>query len=173
MIYLKPLSISNLASFYPWINDKTVIRYSMSIFQNMKTKEAVLNWLKTILSDQKNLNLGIFTKEGDKCIGYAGISKISNYNRSGEYFIFIGDKAMWGKGISTYVTKEIVRLGFETLDLNRIMLTVSVPNVGGLRSYQNAGFRQEGIMREAAYRDNEYHDKVLMSILKKEWKEEQ
>ncbi len=172
MIVLKPLSISNLPSFYPWINDEEVIRYSMSIFQKMKTAEAISSWYRTILEDDKNLNLGIFTKDGNNCIGYAGICRISNRKRSGEYFIFIGDKTSWGKGISTQVTKEILSIGFETLGLNRIMLTVSSPNIGGLKSYKKAGFVKEGIMREAACRDNKYHDKILMSILKREWKKE-
>jgi RimJ/RimL family protein N-acetyltransferase len=49
------------------------------------------------------------------------------------------------------------------------MLTVSTPNYGGIRAYENAGFKKEGIMRNACFRDGQFHDKIMMSILKDEW----
>ncbi len=50
-------------------------------------------------------------------------------------------------------------------------MTVSEPNIGGIKAYENAGFKLEGQLRQACYRDNEYHDKLIMSILKSEWKD--
>ena len=61
-------------------------------------------------------------------------------------------------------------MGFEELGVNRIMLSVSVPNVGGVKAYERAGFVLEGRYREAALRNGEYHDKLVMSVLKSEWK---
>ncbi|KIE46414.1 acetyltransferase family protein [Clostridium argentinense CDC 2741] len=88
---------------------------------------------------------------------------------SGEYFIFIGDKSYHGKGVGTFVTKEIVKYGFEDLGLNRIMLTAFEKNVGALKTYTKANFKTEGIMRQAFYRDGNFHDKIIMGILKEEW----
>ncbi|UOQ83183.1 GNAT family N-acetyltransferase [Hymenobacter sp. 5414T-23] len=86
----------------------------------------------------------MFTAEPQELIGYAGISGISRLNHSGEYFIFIGEKAHWGRGVGTEVTKQVLTLGFTELHLNRIMLTVSEPNVGGVKAYAKAGFKLEG-----------------------------
>ena len=47
--------------------------------------------------------------------------------------------------------------------------TVSEPNLGGLKAYEKSGFIIEGRLREASFRDNEFHDKLTMSILKSEW----
>lgn len=60
---------------------------------------------------------------------------ILNVTFEGEYFIFIGDKSYHGKGVGTFVTREIVKNGFEELDLNRIMLTASEKNVGAIKAY--------------------------------------
>lgn len=68
-----------------------------------------------------------------------------------------------------FAGKLIVAFGFEELNLNRIMLTVSEPNEGAIRAYKNAGFKLEGKMRQACYRDNQFHDKLMMSILRQEW----
>ena len=171
MIELKALTKENLSLFYDWINDKDVIRYSLSIFQKINTKYEIDNWFKDLINNSTDLQLGIYLKSSNKFIGYTGICNISKSNNSGEYFIFIGDKEQWGNGISTEVTKKILRKGFEELKLNRIMLTVSVPNIGGVKSYIRAGFKEEGILRDACLRDNKYHDKLVMSILKSEWDE--
>lgn len=167
MIKLRPLTAENLPSFYKWIRDEEAIYYSLSIFQKMKTDQQIEAWLTSTIADQKNSNHGIFVD--NVFVGYAGICGISDTNKSGEYFIFIGDKEYWGKGIGTEVTKQVVKLGFEELNLNRIMLTVSVPNKGGVKAYERAGFVLEGRFREAAFRNGKYHDKLVMSILKSEY----
>ncbi len=63
----------------------------------------------------------------------------------------------------------IVDAGFEELNLNCIMLTVSEPNYAAIKAYKNAGFKIEGRMHQACYRDNKFHDKLIMSILRDEW----
>jgi RimJ/RimL family protein N-acetyltransferase len=102
-------------------------------------------------------------------IGYAGLTSISAANQSGEYFIFIGEKAQWGQGVGTAVTKQILDLAFTSLQLNRVMLTVSEGNTGGLRAYTKAGFLVEGRLRQAACRRGVFHDKIVMSVLKTDW----
>ena len=63
----------------------------------------------------------------------------------------------------------IVHYGFASLNLHRIMLTVSSLNRGGVKAYTKAGFQQEGVLRQACYRDGSYHDKIVMAILRPEW----
>ena len=58
---------------------------------------------------------------------------------------------------------------FLTGNLNRIMLTASDLNVGGMKAYRAVGFRKEGVLRQACYRDGKYHDKIVMAILRSEW----
>jgi RimJ/RimL family protein N-acetyltransferase len=169
MIKLSPLSPENLTPFYQWIRDEEAIIYSLSIFQGMKTDQQITDWYTQSINDSRNSNHGIFVD--GVFVGYAGMSSISNINKSGEYFIFIGDKNYWGKGIGTEVTRKIVKMGFEELGLNRIMLSVSVPNVAGVKAYERAGFVIEGRFREAALRNGEFHDKFVMSILKSEWED--
>jgi len=168
MIELKPLHENHAKYFFNWFQDEEVIQYSLSIFQKLQTESQVKEWLKETVNDTKTFKQGIFLKNTDCLIGYAGICDLSSTNKSGEYFIFIGDKSYWGKGVGTEVTTKVIEIGFNDLGLNRIMLTVSEPNVGGVKAYQRAGFKLEGRLRQACYRDGEFHDKLVMSVLKKE-----
>ncbi|WP_321282548.1 GNAT family protein [Marinifilum fragile] len=40
--------------------------------------------------------------------------------------------------------------------------------MGGVKAYQRAGFKLEGRLRQACYRNGEFHDKLVMSVLKEE-----
>jgi RimJ/RimL family protein N-acetyltransferase len=169
MIKLARMQPEEGACFYPWIADPEVIRYSLSSFQTMKTPAQIDHWFAATLREETSLNLGIYLQETNALIGYAGLSNLSATNQSGEYFILIGEKAYWGKGVGTAVTKQVLTLGFAEHCLNRIMLTVSESNVGGLKAYTKAGFVVEGRLRAACYRNGQFHDKIVMSILKAEW----
>jgi RimJ/RimL family protein N-acetyltransferase len=121
------------------------------------------------LKNKSNFGLGIISRDTNQLIGEAGISKLDWVNRSGEYYIFVGDRSYWNRGVGTEVTRLVTNYGFAELNLNRIMLTVSSENVAGEKAYKKAGFKQEGIMREASFRQARFHDKILMSILRSEW----
>ncbi len=169
---LAPLQQEHVAHFYNWLCDPEVIEYSLSAFQVMKTTQQIDQWFAATLQQESSLNLGIYLEETNALIGYAGLSGISTTNHSGEYFIFIGEKAFWGKGVGTAVTKQIVNIGFASRQLNRIMLTVSESNTGGLKAYAKAGFIVEGRLRQACCRQGVFHDKIVMSVLKAEWQQQ-
>ena len=65
--------------------------------------------------------------------------------------------------------QTMLRHGFETLNLHRIWLQVYVTNPRGIRAYEKAGFRHEGVFREGHYYGGRYLDVNLMSILRQEW----
>ena len=53
--------------------------------------------------------------------------------------------------------------------LHRIELAAYGHNHRALRVYEKVGFVVEGVRREAALRDGEWADEVLMAILDHEW----
>jgi len=155
-VTLKPLTPGNLSPFYTWLNDEEVIKYSLSLFQKLNSKSEIENWYKTLLENKNNdLQFGIYLKESSKFVGYCGICNISKNKGEGEY---------WGKGISSFVTSEIIKIGFDKLELERIFLTVSEPNIGGIKSYERAGFKQIDIIKNASFRENKFHNKLVMEI---------
>ncbi|HEY8890329.1 MAG TPA: GNAT family protein [Clostridium sp.] len=168
-IKLRTLEKSDKEYFFLWIKDKEVIRYSLSLFQKMNTDNEISHWFDTLLLDKSSYNKAIVDTTNKKLIGYTGITQISETNLSGEYFIFIGDKSYHRKGVGTFITKEITKNAFYELGLNRIMLTVSEKNIGAIKAYTNANFKTEGVMRQAFYRNGEFHDKIIMAILKEEY----
>lgn len=108
--------------------------------------------------------------ENDRLLGETDL-EISNW-QSREAFIGIGiyDRADWGKGYGTDAMKLALRFAFLELSLNRVSLTVFEYNPRAIRSYEKAGFQQEGRLRGALLKDGKRWDIVFMGILFDDWK---
>jgi ribosomal-protein-alanine N-acetyltransferase len=79
-------------------------------------------------------------------------------------------KAYWGRGVMTACVNEILRWGFETLDLNRIEATVNVENGRSSRLLEKLGFKLEGRLREYRRRRGVVMaDSHVFGLLRREW----
>lgn len=169
-VYLRSLEAEDCNEFYHWSQDREVTQYSLSAYAYPQSKSKITQWLSNINDTNKTVTFGICCTKTEQLIGYTGIASISALNRCGEYFILIGDKTYWGKGIGTDVTKLITNYGFETLGLHRIELTAFSNNSAASNAYKRAGYTHEGTMRQAGYRNGQFIDKVMMSVLSSDWK---
>ena len=102
-------------------------------------------------------------------IGNCSFMNVDHTTHSAEVGLFIGDKSCWNKGYGTEVMRLLLHFGFGTLNLNRIFLRVDEANKGGIRTYEKAGFVQEGRLRKAVYQDGQYRDLLFMSVIRSEW----
>lgn len=170
--YLRSLDVGDSDAFYRWSRDREVTLYSLSSYAYPQSKSDIQQWLLSINSNSKNVSFGICCKSNDQLIGYAGISAISTLNRSGEYFILIGEKEYWGKGVGTAITKVVTDYAIRTLGLHRVQLTASSLNLAAIKAYENSGYQHEGVMRQSGFRNGKFVDKVLMSVLSTEWNSE-
>jgi diamine N-acetyltransferase len=65
---------------------------------------------------------------------------------------------------------EIADRAFGEYGAHRLFLDVFLNNDRALHVYEAFGFRKEGIMRDAIYRDDTYHSLFLMSLLEGEYR---
>lgn len=82
----------------------------------------------------------------------------------------LGSKSHWGKGIGRAVTKCVIEWAFSELNLNRMSLSVLSNNTRAVNLYKSLGFKEEGRLREAQFKNGRYVDVILMSILASELK---
>jgi len=164
-VTLRSLEVADAEVFYLWSQDREITQFSLSSYAYPQSQTDITRWLGTINQGQKNVTLGICCIKTGKLIGYAGLASISQINRSAEYFILIGDKHYWGKGVATNVTQLVTAYAFRDLGLQRVELTAFVDNKAAIRAYENAGYQHEGIKRQAGFRHGGFYDKVQMSVL--------
>jgi diamine N-acetyltransferase len=73
------------------------------------------------------------------------------------------------RGTGRRLLTEVIERAFGDYGAHRLFLDVFVNNDRARHVYQTSGFREEGIMRDAIYRDGAYHSLVLMSLLESEY----
>ena len=136
------------------------------LFSPKRTKE----WLeKELEKDPPEMWLfGIRALEGEKLIGFIDLSGASPH---GDTFvgIGIGEREYWGKGYGTEAMKLVLRFAFVELGLHRVSLDVFEYNPRGVKSYEKAGFRHEGRVREMILRDGRRSDVFFMGVLREDW----
>ena len=161
---------ADLPLFVQWLNDPEVCEgLSMNLPISQAAEE---QWFENMLKrPREEQSLAIEVRDGDgwKLIGNCGFMDIDRRVHSAETGLFIGDKICWNKGYGTQVMRLLLQHGFETLNLNRILLRVHEHNKRAIRSYEKAGFVHEGRMRQAVYQNGQYQDMLIMSVLRSEW----
>lgn len=167
-IYLRPLEREDAPTVARWINDPEV--NNTLLFQHPLSVQAEQEWIESNNSQREQITLGIVVREGERFIGVVGLKDKSERDRHVSFGIAIGDKEQWGKGYGTEATILMVDHAFRTMNLNRVMLNVLSENTRGIRAYETAGFKREGLLRQHQYRDGRYQDVIAMAILREEWK---
>ncbi|WP_379126957.1 GNAT family N-acetyltransferase [Paenibacillus sp. sgz500958] len=102
-------------------------------------------------------------------VGHISLAHIDRVNGSGRIGRVVIDPAFRGKGVGQRMMKEMLRISFQSLELHRVSLGVFDFNTSALNSYETAGFRREGVQREAALFGDRYVDCIEMSMLDREW----
>jgi len=168
-IKLGPVKREYLDYYIKWMNDPELTQYLL--MYRPLTREMEEDWFNNLKNREDFFIFAILLfnqDEIEKLLGNCSIN-VDWKNRVGTSGIMIGEKTYQGKGYGSEAMELLVNYGFNTLNLNRIQLETFSFNIRALKSYQKVGFKEEGIRRQAIYVNGEYHDAIMLGILKNEW----
>lgn len=168
-VRLRPIKREDLPCYVEWFADPEVRRY-LAVYMpfSLTQEERWYEGLQERLERGDDVLLAIETAEGVH-IGNVGLHSINWKDRSTELGIVIGEKAYWNQGYGTDAIRTLLGLAFREMNLHRVFLRTDVDNARGIRCYEKAGFRREGTLREAVFKEGAYYDQYMMSILQTEF----
>ena len=169
-VELRELTLTDADDRYQLCLDKEVIKHlnmpsKYPPFSRKETEDWIIACMNKTNGYQQK---AIMTKE-EKHIGWVDLKNIDKLNKHAELGIAIGDKTYWGKGYGLSAMKEMLRWGFDQLDLNKIWLRVEIDNLKAITSYKRIGYVEEGILRQDRLRNGEFVDRIRMSMLRSEF----
>ena len=168
-IHLRALMEKDLTPDYlQWLNDEEVCRSnSHAIFPN--TEQKMKAYFDSLKNGTPQVVLAIIHTESGKHIGNVSLQNISWISQSAEFAILLGDKEFWGGGYGVEAAKLIVEYGFTRLNLHRIYCGTFEDNEGMLKLAAKLKMTQEGVRREAVYKNGAYHTIIEFGVLKSEY----
>jgi [ribosomal protein S5]-alanine N-acetyltransferase len=79
----------------------------------------------------------------------------------------------WGTGVFAEAAELVLDFTFEVLGTHRLEARAALCNGRGNGAMKKLGAEREGILRHSFFRNGEYLDQVLWSILHDDWKKQQ
>ena len=139
-VFLRKLELEDAYVSYKWRNDPDVFKYTGTVYDHEITLETELHWIERVIKNANEYRCAIIAED---C--YVGNIYLTNIDEEkAEYHIFIGEKSYWGKGVAQKASIEIMRYGFEHLNLKKITLEVHQQNNTAIRLYEKLGFTRLG-----------------------------
>ena len=155
VVELRPFEEDDLPRVLAWANSDFVrcavgtVR-PISMFEHRR-------WYERIQADTSRLTLTICSNQDDQKVGLIGLTGIDQTYRSAEIWLYLGEPQFQGKGFARGAVTNLLELAFNTLGLHRITAQVFSYNDKACRFFLACGFKEEGRLREAAFKSGSLH----------------
>jgi RimJ/RimL family protein N-acetyltransferase len=168
-VYLRATDPEKDMKFYSgWQRDALYDRFMDSMPAVMYGKDQMKEWYEKQIASHLS-SFMIVHKEDDIPIGFIEISGYDWHSGNAWLGIGIGERENWGKGYGTEAISILLKLVFLEWNLHRVSLAVLGYNVRAMRSYEKAGFKNEGALRGFVQRNGQRWDMYMMGILREDW----
>lgn len=174
-VTLRPFRYDDLSAIAAALADPEVLRLTGSVHSSAEATgrrpridERMRHWYGSRNDQDDRLDLAIVDNDSARCVGEVVLNEWEPANDSCNFRILIGPDGR-DRGLGTEATSLILRHAFRTMSLHRVELEVYAFNPRAQRAYEKAGFRVEGVRRDALTFDGQRIDAIIMSVLAPEW----
>lgn len=168
-LILRPFTSADEEDMFDFESRDDVARY---LFNEPRTREDNAEELAKRVTQTKLENDGdtlLLAVEYEKTvIGYVLLTLLSRDNSQGE-FGYVFHPQYGGKGLASEAAVEMLRLGFEILNLHRIIGRCDPRNNASARLMERLGLRKEAHFRELEIFKGAWGDEFTFAMLKSEW----
>lgn len=167
-VRLRGFEASDVENKVRWVNDpetRATLNYAYPL-----SRLGTLEWARKLVGRDDHIEMVIEDLSDGRAIGFAGLKDIDWRSRKAEMYMTIGEADYRGKGYGTEVRRIHLRYAFEELGLHRIYLYNWINNGAARRVNEKMGFKLEGILRADVFSHGEYRDRVVMGILRDEYR---
>lgn len=171
MIELQLFEETDIDRLISWVKSpEFLLQWAGPVFTYPLDRDQLMKHLEeTKGKNPKRIIYKVVDTEAKKIVGHIEWNNIDRENHSATVSRVLAAPDARGKGIGTAMVNEMIRIGFEELNLHRIELRVFDFNRNAIKCYENAGFKKEGTFRDACRFGNEYWTVYQMSLLENEW----
>lgn len=155
----KPEDINDIVRL---ANNAKVAKYLASRFPHPYTHKDAEWWINT----GSKIGINKVIEEDGKFAGVVGVeSGEKEKAHVGEIGYWLGEE-FWGRGIACKAVKQMTDLVFAETNIVRLYAPVFSPNLASMKVLKKCGYQQEGVFKNAVYKNGGYMDEHVFAILK-------
>ncbi|MFL6124935.1 GNAT family N-acetyltransferase [Actinophytocola sp.] len=170
-LLLRPFTEADLDAVHAYQQLPEVARYLMWPPRDREQTKASLRYRiehPTLEKEGDVLVLAVEHQETGALLGDVNLAWLSQWDRTGE-FGFVFDPRHHGKGYARESATEVLRLGFEQLNLHRIIGRADARNDASTGLMTRLGLRKEAHFVKNEFVKGEWTDEVVFAMLAEEW----
>ena len=170
-ISIRPLNEEDIENIYIWYNNQEFNLWASGAWplNTLLSKEELA---EKFLDQPEGEHRYAVLNEKSEIIGSIGFRDHNIPARSAVLYINIGSPEYWGKGYGTEALRIFTGYLFKQWNFHRLTLDTWDGNSRAIRAYEKTGFKIEGRLREACYVLGEYHDAIILGLLKRDFQSE-
>ena len=143
-LILRQLVMEDLDELFALYSDPEIRRYFPDGVKNYEDTKEELEWFLDGHPEHPELGLwATVHKETGKFIGRCGLLPWDIDGKFEVEIAYLLDKSFWGQGLATEAAKGILRYGFETLKLSRLICLIDPENIGSQNVAKRIGMTLE------------------------------
>lgn len=174
-LILTELSIEDTNSIFELFSNKAVVKYyDLAIFDNAVQAENLINFFQSRFNEGLGIRWAIRLKETQQLVGTCGFNSWNAAMKNAS----IGYDLMqnhWGNGLASEAVDAIISIAFSGKlsvgKLHRIQADTVPGNTASEALLLKLGFKEEGIRRQSAYWENQFHDLKCFGLIQPEYAE--
>jgi ribosomal-protein-alanine N-acetyltransferase len=170
-LILRRLYKKDAKDIFEFAKDPEMTKYV--VWDYHKTIDDTYNFLNTAFDSYKKGDVApwaIVSKEDMKVIGTIDYHWWNTKYNLAEMGYALG-KNYWNKGYTTEAVREIIKFGFDRMQLNRIQAKCEIDNVASEKVMLKCGMKYEGTARKQVFAKNRYRSLKMYAILKEDFEE--
>ncbi|MDR1020185.1 MAG: GNAT family N-acetyltransferase [Synergistaceae bacterium] len=162
----------DFAVVFDWLSNSENMKYRRGEPRNEADVRGYLNWAiaNADAEECKNFEFAVVLKTDNSLIGAATLMNLPDDPEIG----WTLHRNYWRHGYGTEIGRTMLRLGFDTLALRRIIAGCNALNRGSYRIMELIGMRREArfikAQRGGSALGNKWCDRLQYAILQEEWK---
>jgi len=164
MYKLRELTKKDIPIINSWRNNEDLIQSLGAPFRFIN-QEVDEKWFDNYMQSRANtIRCAIISIDSEEIIGLVSLTQIDFIHRNAKLHIMI-DKHHQNKGAGSFGVKSMIDHAFLNYGLHRIELDVLADNKRAQHVYEKCGFIKEGIKKQAAFKNGEYRDMYIYSLI--------
>lgn len=171
-ITLREPRLGDAVCLFSLLSTEDVARFISPPPSTVEGFERYITWAQRQRAAAQYVCFAIVPRGSDMPIGLVHVRALGPGFGTADWGVAIASE-FWGSGIFSEAAEVVLDFAFGVLHIHRLEARAAVCNARGNGAMKKLGAEREGVLRHAFFRNGDYLDQVVWSILREDWQRRQ